>query len=164
MTGQQREEVPATEPVDEPVYVETVSPHYFRSVDDAAVAVWDDGGDPSTVKAHPCDVGRAHTPDIEEYVTETWSEGFEDPGCWDVEVPEPLATELADFQRRLAEAAPIVWTPRLKETVALPAVDCPDCGTASNEPWDDLRPPCGYCGRPADRDVLVSGGTQEGAS
>lgn len=140
------------EAVIEPVYVPSLSPYFFDCAESAADAAWDDGLDPTTVEAHPCSVGQAPVPYLIDIVEEAWAEQYDDPDAYDVQIPEPLRSELDDLYQQLTEASPTVWTPRTRERVTLPAVECPECGHASNEPWPEHWGDCHFCGRPSERD------------
>lgn len=142
--------------IDTPVYVPSLSPHFFDSAESAAERAWDDGLDPTTVEAHPCTVGKCPVPCLVELVEEAWWEQYDDPDAYDVGIPEPLRSELDALNGRLEAAAPTVWTPRLRERVVLPAVDCPECGRASNEPWPEHVADCDFCGRPSDSGLDIT--------
>lgn len=114
--------VPVIEDTGEPIYLPDRD-RYYADSDAAALDVWDDGGDPTAVIAHPCTVGKASTPDIAEYITEVWGEQYDDPDAYDVGHLSKRASALCEeLQRVLEEQAPTLWTPRTKERVALPVV------------------------------------------
>jgi hypothetical protein len=139
-----------------PVWVETLSPYFFSEAHEAAQAAWDDGLEPTTLVAVPCLVRKAHTPDLREHVEETWWCEYDDPDP--LHLPKRVIDALAEAQRLCDEAAPDVWEPMPRKRVILPPVQCPDCGRASNEPWDDLAPDCSYCGRPNEADEQAPSG------
>lgn len=110
--------LPIVEDKGEPVFA---GERFYETVDAAVDAIYDDGGDPSTVIAFPCTVGRADTPLIQEFVEEHWYCQFEDPDM--ISMSKELVAACMEFQKRLEAEAPIMWSARQKERVALPAVD-----------------------------------------
>lgn len=112
--------LPVVEDKGEPVLA---GDRFYEDVDAAAEAIWDDGSDPTTVIAHPCTVGRAHTPLIQEWVEEDWYTQFEDPDESTTEMSKIAAEACTALQTLLESEAPISWIPRTKERVILPAID-----------------------------------------
>lgn len=127
-----------------PVYVPKFN-KFFETASEASFWLWDDGHEPTVIAAHPCTVGKASTPDLHQHVQEVWGEDFEDPDAVDLDFSKETAELLAEVQRRLEAEAPTVWTPRTKETVALPPVECPSCGYKSNETPPEHAPTCHFC-------------------
>lgn len=113
-------ELPVVEDKGEPVLA---GDKFYEDVDAAAEAIWDDGRDPTTVIAHPCTVGRADTPLIQEWVEEHWYTQFEDPDESTTEMSKVAAEACAALQTLLESEAPISWIPRTKERVLLQAID-----------------------------------------
>ena len=110
----------------EPVLVEDkgepvcVGYTFYRTAHEAAEALWDDGKDPTKVIAHPCTIGKAGTPDLQEYIEESWGEQYEDPDA--IDFPDRLTTVCREFQAAVEAMAPACWSPRTGERVALPAI------------------------------------------
>lgn len=108
------------EDYDGPVYL-TKWYRFFPDIDSAVDFAYDEGEAPETVEAHPCSVGQAHTPDLSEFIIESWGEQYED---WDM--AGDLSTEAAELcdrlQKLLDAQAPTMWKP-LPERIRLPAVD-----------------------------------------
>lgn len=115
-----RESSPITTTEDRPIYL-TKWYRFFPDIDSAVDFVYDEGLDPTTVEAHPCSIGQAHTPDLSEFIIESWGEQYED---WDLAGDlSHEAADLCDRLQKLLEAqAPTMWTP-LSERIELPAVD-----------------------------------------
>ena len=101
----------------EPVCVDD---RFYESAHEAAVALWEDGEDPTVAVAMPCTVGPAGTPDLVEVVEVAWMGGFDDPDV--IEVPAAARQALAAAQELCEANAPTVWAPRTGERVQLEAV------------------------------------------
>jgi hypothetical protein len=120
-----RRDAPIVFDHDGPVYVESTSPQFHESAHAAAEAAWDQCDDPGTfdmadVVAHPCTTRPAHTPNLDELVTESWSENFDDGS--DCELTQATATQLAAVQRLIEAEAPICWDADLSRRLALPSL------------------------------------------
>lgn len=110
--------LPVVEDKGEPVFA---GERFYETADAASEAIWDDGGDPTKVIAYPCTVGTADTPLIQELIEEHWYCQFEDPDM--IEMSKELAAACAEFQKLLEAEAPIMWSARTKERVALDPID-----------------------------------------
>lgn len=114
-----------------PVYIESMGHHnngYFESLELAASTIWDESApepgeeevliDWGDIIVHPCIVSPASTRDLEETVSEGWAECFDD---YDDALPEDLAVELRELQKKVEAAAPKVWNPDHKKRVLISA-------------------------------------------
>lgn len=112
--------IPPSEDKGEPVWVKE---RFYRSADEAAEAIWDDGGDPTVELAHPCTVARVDTPCLSDHVLESWSENFDDPDEIDIAFRKETAALLEGVQARIEAEAPECWIPRTNERIVLPAIE-----------------------------------------
>lgn len=106
---------------DGPVYVDSLN-RFFPNPQEAFEALWDDGIEPDNGEAliHPCNVGKATTPNLIETIEEAWGEDYEDPDTVDLHLPKDLVLILTGVQSLVEKAAPDTWNPRPRERIALP--------------------------------------------
>lgn len=149
-------------PYDGPVYVAD-NERFYESPDQASETLWDQGREPTAMTVHPCSVEQVGTPDLREYVEENWACEYDDPDGVDWEPTRAALEAMATCQAVLEAEAPRIWRPLLKERITLPAVDCPDCGRPSNEPWPQDVGDCHYCGRPREDEAPTNGRNVEAA-
>jgi len=107
---------------DGPVYIERLQ-RYCADTGDAIDTLWyddeeEDEADLSDELVFPCHVTQCDVPDLVSYVTESWSENFDD-GEGETDLPSDLEAALDAIQKRLTKVAPTVWTPDYSGRVLL---------------------------------------------
>ena len=79
---------------------------------------------PSSRLVFPCTVGKAHTVDLAEQVSEGWAEQYDDDG-WEVagNLPDAVKEALAHAQKVCEEHAPTVWEVDFRSVLDLQQFD-----------------------------------------